>query len=173
MDRDSGMHTELTPNPDSVKWIVPCDVPANVPAVALEPGISFRYSPLGVRLFAIEGVQSVFWRAIQLRSTKRPRWNGGLHSTSGALLIVIESRARKPIGHPRWRKGELRGASSGTRCRARVQRQEHSRARRKARSISHCQGSASILCACPSHDPYNEKVCVGGRPHRVLRVSAF
>lgn len=72
MDRDSGMHTELTPNPDSVKWIVPCDVPANAPAVALEPGITFRYSPLGVRLFAIEGVQSVLLARDSITINKAP-----------------------------------------------------------------------------------------------------
>lgn len=72
MDRDTGMHTEITPNPDSVKWIVPGFLSANVPPVALKPDTSPRYSPLGARLFAIEGVESVLLARDTITVNKDP-----------------------------------------------------------------------------------------------------
>ena len=59
VDFDQAMHTERTPNPDSVKWVVECELLGEERPVSLGPGTSKALSPLGARLLSIEGVGSV------------------------------------------------------------------------------------------------------------------
>lgn len=66
------MHTEITPNPDSVKWIVEDWLLEGGRPVALGPGTSPAYSPLGARLLAIEGVGSVLLTANAITINREP-----------------------------------------------------------------------------------------------------
>ena len=70
------MHTEITPNPDSVKWIVEGPIVESGRPVSLGAGTSKAYSPLGARLLAIEGVASVLLmeRAITVNRVPQADW---------------------------------------------------------------------------------------------------
>ena len=53
------MHTERTPNPASVKWVVGCDLLAEGSPVGFETPPTAESSPLAARLMAVEGVIGV------------------------------------------------------------------------------------------------------------------
>ncbi|MEE3327170.1 MAG: NifU family protein [Myxococcota bacterium] len=66
------MHTEITPNPNSVKWVVECELFKNGRPVALGPGTPSSYSPLGARLLAIDGVGSVLLAEKSITINREP-----------------------------------------------------------------------------------------------------
>ena len=53
------MHTERTPNPASVKWVVGCDLLAEGSPVGFEMPPAADSSPLAARLMAVDGVIGV------------------------------------------------------------------------------------------------------------------
>ena len=59
VDVDLDMHTERTPNPDSVKWVLGAPLVDRGQPVSLEVETSPEVSPLGARLLALEGVASI------------------------------------------------------------------------------------------------------------------
>jgi len=60
MDLDFRMHAERTPNPQSIKWVLSKEiVPAGTTA-SFQTAVGSDVSPLAARLFALDGIESVF-----------------------------------------------------------------------------------------------------------------
>ncbi len=61
MDLDTTLliHTERTPNPAAVKWVLDRPILTSPGRVTFEPGVSAEVSPLAYRLFAVPGVAGV------------------------------------------------------------------------------------------------------------------
>jgi Fe-S cluster biogenesis protein NfuA len=66
------MHAERTPNPNSIKWVLGRAVAEGGAGAHFESAPSTEVSPLGARLFAIEGVVGVFLGGNFVTVTKRP-----------------------------------------------------------------------------------------------------
>jgi len=87
------MHAERTPNPDSIKWVLGSPV-----APDFSGGASFQeapdesVSPLAVRLFAVDGVVSVFFTANFVTVTKRSdaEWTELAQPIVDAIKAVLE-----------------------------------------------------------------------------------
>jgi Fe-S cluster biogenesis protein NfuA len=102
MDLGFRMHAERTPNPNSIKWVLG--------RTLLEPGRSAHFrepvgesvSPLAARLFAVEGVRSVFLAANFVTVTKGPEveWADLAEPLVGALKAFADSGAAA-LG-PEW-----------------------------------------------------------------------
>jgi len=65
------MHAERTPNPNSIKWVLGGPVVDGVASVHFDAPPGEHVSPLAARLFAIDGVQGVFFAANFTTVTKR------------------------------------------------------------------------------------------------------
>jgi Fe-S cluster biogenesis protein NfuA len=71
MDLDFRMHAERTPNPQSIKWVLSKEiVPPGETANFREP-VATEVSPLAARLFAVDGIESVFLAAHFVTVSKR------------------------------------------------------------------------------------------------------
>ena len=66
------MHTERTPNPDSVKWVLERQVLAEGRPVALEPGTTPGVSALGACLLEIPGVVALLLAERSITVNKSP-----------------------------------------------------------------------------------------------------
>ena len=64
------MHTERTPNPSSVKWVLGCDLMKEGSPLAFEKGVTPGFSPLAARVMAVEGVCGVLMGPDFLTVTK-------------------------------------------------------------------------------------------------------
>lgn len=70
MDLGFRMHAERTPNPNSIKWVLGRSVVEEVPSVHFDEAPPEDVSPLAARLFAIDGVEGVFFAANFVTVTK-------------------------------------------------------------------------------------------------------
>jgi Fe-S cluster biogenesis protein NfuA len=68
---DFHMHTERTPNPNSVKWVLSTQLLDDGRSAHFEAPVGAEISPLAARLFAIDGVVGVFVAQHFVTVTKR------------------------------------------------------------------------------------------------------
>jgi len=69
---DFHMRAERTPNPNSVKWVLSTALVADGRSAHFETPVGPEVSPLAARLFAIDGVASVFLASRFVTVTKHP-----------------------------------------------------------------------------------------------------
>ena len=89
------LHAERTPNPESIKWVLSEPVaPDGVSASFKEP-VGADVSPLAARLFAVDGVVSVFFAANFITTTKREdvEWTDIVESLADAIKSFVKSQA--------------------------------------------------------------------------------
>jgi len=87
------MHAERTPNPHSIKWVLGTPVlPESSASTSFQEAPDAAVSPLAARLFAIEGVVSVFFAANFVTVTKRPdaEWTQLAQPIVDAIKQVLE-----------------------------------------------------------------------------------
>ncbi|MFP8876580.1 MAG: NifU family protein [Myxococcota bacterium] len=86
------MHAERTPNPDSIKWVLGSDVAPGGGGASFQQAPDESVSPLAARLFAVEGVVSVFFAANFVTVTKRPEveWTQLAQPIVDAIKQVLE-----------------------------------------------------------------------------------
>lgn len=87
------MHAERTPNPDSIKWVLGSSVvPESGGSASFQEAPDEFVSPLGARLFAVDGVVSVFFAANFVTVTKRPEmeWTELAQPIVDAIKHVLE-----------------------------------------------------------------------------------
>lgn len=60
MDPGFRMHAERTPNPQSIKWVLGQAVAGEAGRAAFREAPASEVSPLGARLFQVEGIESIF-----------------------------------------------------------------------------------------------------------------
>jgi len=96
MDLDFRMHAERTPNPQSIKWVLSREiVPAGATASFGAP-VGADVSPLAARLFALDGIESVFLASHFVTVTKREE----LAWTDVAQGVVDALKAHAASGEP-------------------------------------------------------------------------
>ena len=89
------MHAERTPNPHSIKWVLGAPVaPEGSGGASFQQAPDEAVSPLAARLFAVEGVVSVFFAANFVSVTKRPEveWTQLAQPIVDAIKQVLEDR---------------------------------------------------------------------------------
>lgn len=87
------MHAERTPNPHSIKWVLGAPVaPEGSGGASFQQAPDEAVSPLAARLFAVEGVVSVFFAANFVSVTKRPEveWTQLAQPIVDAIKQVLE-----------------------------------------------------------------------------------
>jgi Fe-S cluster biogenesis protein NfuA len=72
MDLGFRMHAERTPNPNSIKWVLGRPVVEGGISAHFDQPPASEVSPLGARLFAIDGVIGAFFASNFVTVTKRP-----------------------------------------------------------------------------------------------------
>ena len=96
MDLDFRMHAERTPNPQSIKWVLSKElVPPGETANFRSP-VGADVSPLAARLFAVDGVESVFLASHFVTVSKREE----LAWTDLAQAVVDAIKAHVGSGEP-------------------------------------------------------------------------
>jgi Fe-S cluster biogenesis protein NfuA len=71
MDLDFRMHAERTPNPQSIKWVLSKEIVAAGETANFRSPVGTDVSPLAARLFAVEGIESVFLASHFVTVSKR------------------------------------------------------------------------------------------------------
>jgi len=71
MDLDFRMHAERTPNPQSIKWVLSKEIVAAGETANFRAPVGAEISPLAARLFALDGIESVFLASHFVTVTKR------------------------------------------------------------------------------------------------------
>ena len=71
MDLDFRMHAERTPNPQSIKWVLSKEIVAAGETANFRSAVGPDVSPLAARLFAFDGIESVFLASHFVTVTKR------------------------------------------------------------------------------------------------------
>ena len=86
------MHAERTPNPHSIKWVLGSEVAPGSGGASFQQAPDESVSPLAARLFAVEGVVSVFFAANFVTVTKRPEleWTQLAQPIVDAIKQVLE-----------------------------------------------------------------------------------
>jgi len=88
------LHAERTPNPDSIKWVLSQPVaPDGVSASFKEP-VGPDVSPLAAGLFAVDGVDGVFFAANFITTTKREdvEWTDIVEHLADAIKSFVHSK---------------------------------------------------------------------------------
>lgn len=71
MDLDFRMHAERTPNPQSIKWVLSKEIVPAGETANFRTRVGAEVSPLAARLFALDGIESVFLASHFVTVTKR------------------------------------------------------------------------------------------------------
>jgi len=87
------MHAERTPNPRSVKWVLGAPIAAPGQSANFQQAAPPEVSPLAARLFAIDGVQGVFFAENFVTVTKGdfPAWPELAEPIAAAIRTHIQS----------------------------------------------------------------------------------
>jgi Fe-S cluster biogenesis protein NfuA len=95
VDLDFRMHAERTPNPNSIKWVLSRPVVEGVSAAHFDAAPAPEVSPLAAALFAVEGVEGVFFGPSFATVTKTPgvEWSDLAQPIVQAIKTWAESGA--------------------------------------------------------------------------------
>jgi Fe-S cluster biogenesis protein NfuA len=107
MDPNFRMHAERTPNPNSVKWVLNATVAGEDAPVDFGAPVESGVSPLGARLFQIDGVQRVFLgpEFITISKANDREWSELATDVAGGIKAWVEA-AEPALGDdyepPEW-----------------------------------------------------------------------
>jgi len=106
------IHTERTPNPASVKWVLACELVGDGPPVSFAEPPDAEVSPLAARLMAVPGVVAVLIGRTFITVTRSD--DAGWREIGQAVGDEIRAwhAAGEPVLGPAWEPPEVAGSDA-------------------------------------------------------------